>query len=65
MKKRCTPQLVEEIHRKNESWRKAAEVLNALYGVKLHHLTWRDYATGRRDIADLKTRSALMLDQRA
>jgi hypothetical protein len=38
--------------------------LNALYGVDLHHLTWRDYATKRREIADKKTRAALLLGPR-
>jgi hypothetical protein len=38
--------------------------LNALYGVNLPHLTWRDFAMKRRDIADPKTRAALLLGPR-
>ena len=39
--------------------------MNELYGVDLPHLTWRDYATGRRDITNPATRAALMLGPRA
>lgn len=64
MKKRCTPQLVRKTHRKTRSWRLAAQELNSLYGVNLPHLTWRDYAMSRRDIADPHVRVALLLGVR-
>ena len=64
MKTPCTPQVIKKTHQKARSWRAAAKELNALYGVHLPHLTWRDYATGRRDIADDETRAALMLGPR-
>lgn len=61
VKKRCTPHFVLAVHKKARSWRKAARELNELYGVNLHHLTWRDHATGRNDIVDLTIRAALLL----
>lgn len=64
MKRRCTPQLVRKTHRKTRSWRSAAQELNLLYGVDLPHLTWRDYAVGRRDISDVEIRTALLLGPR-
>ena len=64
MKTPCTPQVIKKTHQKACSWRAAAKELNALYGVHHPHLTWRDYATGRRDIADDETRAALMLGPR-
>lgn len=64
MQKQCTPHLVQRSHARVKSWRKAARDLNILFGVSLSHLAWRDYATGRRDIADPKTRAALMLAPR-
>ena len=65
MLKRCNPQIVEQAHVQAHSWRKAAQALNAMYGVSLSHTTWRDYAKGRHDIADPETRSRLMLPARA
>ena len=35
-----------------------------MYGVDLPHLTWRDYAVDRRDIADDEIRIALLLGPR-
>ncbi len=64
MLKRCNPQIVEQAHVQAHSWRKAAQALNAMYGVSLSHTTWRDYAKGRHDIADPETRSRLMLPPR-
>jgi len=64
MKKRCSPRFVKKTHSKARSWRKAARELNELYNVNLPHLTWRDYATGRRDITNPATRAALMLGLR-
>jgi hypothetical protein len=64
VKGRCAPEDVREIHRTAGSWRKAAGILNRAYGVNLSHLTWRDYATGRRDIADLRVRDLLKLPPR-
>jgi hypothetical protein len=64
MKRRCNPRFIQNTHRKAHSWRKAARELNELYGVNLFHLTWRNYATGRRDISDPATRAALMLGPR-
>jgi hypothetical protein len=64
MKKRCTPHFVKKIHSKNQSWRKAAKELNALYEVSLNFLTWRDYATKRRDILNPSIRAALFLEPR-
>ena len=64
MKRRCTPHLVQKTHLKSRSWRIATHELNALFGVDLPHLIWRDYATGRRDIADPQARAALGLDPR-
>lgn len=64
MKIRCNPRFIKKIHSKSHSWRLAAKKLNAYFGVDLPHLTWRDYATGRRDIVDPKTREALGLDPR-
>jgi hypothetical protein len=64
MKRRCNSRLVKKTHLKARSWRKAAQELNELYNVNLSHLTWRDYSTGRRDIADTATRAALGLDPR-
>lgn len=65
MLKRCNPQIVEQAHVQAHSWRKAAQALNAMYGVGLSHTTWRDYAKGRHDIADPVTRMKLMLPARA
>jgi hypothetical protein len=65
MKKRCTPRLVIDLHAKKGSWRKAAKELNEIYGVDLPHLTWRDYATRRRDIVNVEIRAALLLGPRA
>lgn len=65
MKKPCTPRLVLIVHQKKRSWRKAAQELNDHYGMNLSHLTWRDYATGRRDIADPEIRSKLLLGLRS
>jgi hypothetical protein len=64
MKKRCEPRIVQDTYQKTRSWRKTAESLNALYGVDLSFLTWRDYATGRRDITDPETRARLLLGPR-
>lgn len=64
MKKRCTPRFVQKVHLKSRSWRLAAGELNARFGVTLSHSIWRDYATGRRDIADPKARVALGLAPR-
>lgn len=61
MLQQCNPQIVEQTHVQTHSWRKAAQALNAMYGVHLSHATWRDYAKGRHDIADSETRSQLML----
>ena len=65
MKKRCTPQIVKKAYRKARSWRKAAKVLNQLYSVNLSHTAWRDYAVGKRDIADDERRIQLLLGPRA
>ncbi|PWH18193.1 MAG: hypothetical protein DDG60_00800 [Anaerolineae bacterium] len=65
MKKRCSPRLVQKVYSKARSWRKTAETLNDLYGVNLSHQAWRDYATGRRDIANQAIRAALGLEPRA
>jgi len=64
MKKPCTPQFIQKIHRKHRSWRVAAKQLNSLYDVDLPHLAWRDYAAGHRDIANNEIRTALMLGPR-
>ena len=64
MKRLCTPQVIKKEHQKARSWRAAAKELNSIYGVDLPHLTWRDYAMGRRDIADDETRIALLLGPR-
>lgn len=64
MKRRCSPRFVQKAHSQARSWRKAARMLNELYGVTLSHLTWRDYATGRRDIAAPSIRAALGLGPR-
>jgi len=65
MKKRCTPKIVKKAYLKERSWRRAAKVLNELYAVSLSHSTWRDYAEGKRDIADEETRTCLLLGPRA
>jgi hypothetical protein len=65
MLQRCNPQIVEKAHLEARSWRKAAQALNNLYGVSLSFAAWRDYASGRRDIADPETRVRLMLPPRA
>ncbi len=65
MKMRCSPRLVQKVYSKARSWRKTAGALNDLYGVNLSHQAWRDYATGRRDIANRATRAALGLEPRA
>ena len=64
MKKRCTPQIVKKAYQEAHSWRKAAKALNQLYNVNLSHTTWRDYAVGKRDIADNETRVRLLLGPR-
>jgi hypothetical protein len=64
MKKRCTPQLVQETYKQAGSWRKAAAVLNQLYAVSLSHTSWRDYAEGRHDVADPNIRACLLLGPR-
>jgi hypothetical protein len=64
MKKRCTPRLIFDLHDQLKSWKKATRELNALYGVNLHPLNWRDFATGRRDIAAPHVRAALLLGPR-
>lgn len=64
MKKRCTPQMVRKMHQQTGSWRSTASILNHQYGVNLPHLTWRDYATRRRDISDAVVRTALLLGPR-
>lgn len=64
MKKRCTPQIVLKMHQKMRSWRIAASELNSIYGVALPHVTWRNYATRQRDIADIEIRAALLLGPR-
>ena len=64
MKKRCSPQLVKKIYEQTQSWRGAAQKLNSTYGVNLPHLAWRDYATKRREIADTKARTKLLLGPR-
>lgn len=64
MKRRLNPRFVQKARSQARSWRKAARELNALFGVNLHHLAWRDYATGRREIADAATRAALGLGPR-
>jgi hypothetical protein len=65
MLQRCNPQIVQKAHLEAQSWRKAAQALNNLYGVSLSFAAWRDYASGRRDIADPETRAHLMLPPRA
>ena len=65
MQKRCNPQIVEKAHSESRTWRNAAKVLNDMYGVSLSFSAWRDYASGRRDIADPKTRARLMLPPRS
>ena len=65
MLERCNPQTVEKAHTEARTWRKAAQALNNLYGVNLSHTAWRDYAKGKRDIADPETRARLMLPPRA
>lgn len=64
MSMRCNPRNVNKTYKQAGSWRKAARVLNALYGVDLSHTTWHDYATGRNDIADPEIRSHLGLSAR-
>ena len=64
MKTRCTPQIVLKTHRRTRSWRSAARELNSTYGVNLAHVTWQNYATRRRDIADPEVRAALLLGPR-
>jgi len=61
---RCNPQKVQEVYLQARSWRKAAEILNCAYGVRLSHTAWADYAKGKHDIADPETRSRLMLPPR-
>ena len=65
MLERCNPQTVEKARTEARTWRNAAKVLNELYGVSLSFSAWRDYASGRRDIADPETRAKLMLPPRA
>ena len=65
MLERCNPQTVEKAHTEARTWRKAAEALNNFYGVNISHTAWRDYAKGKRDIADPETRARLMLPPRA
>lgn len=64
MIKRCTRQFVKKTHRKEGSWRKAAKELNIQFEVNISHTTWRDYATGRHDIANLHVRKCLGLPPR-
>lgn len=65
MQKRCNPQIVNKTRLEVRTWRNAAKALNNLYGVSLSHTAWRDYASGRRDIADPEARLRLMLPARA
>ena len=64
MEKRCTRQVVRETYKETGSWRKTADHLNHLYGANLSHTAWRDYATGKHDIADQGTRARLLLGPR-
>lgn len=65
MQKRCTPHLVRKTYQNTGTWRKTAIALDQLYGVSLSPATWRDYAEGNHDIADLETRARLGLGPRA